>query len=62
MCGNDSNDQTVFGDLDLLNEHPFRQGKQWDPFHHDLTLAMKQSFRGFSWKRLYRYMPICHSI
>jgi hypothetical protein len=44
MCGNDSNDQTVFGDLDLLNEHPFRQGKQWGPFHHDLTLGDETIF------------------
>jgi len=36
MCSNDRNDQTVFGDLDLINQHPFRQWKQGRPFHHDL--------------------------
>jgi len=39
MGGNESDDQTVFGDLDLFDEHPFRQEKQGSPFHHDLFLG-----------------------
>jgi hypothetical protein len=44
MCGHESDNQTVFGDLDLLNEHPFRQGKQGSPFHHDLFLGDETIF------------------
>jgi len=44
MGGNKSDDQAVFGDLDLLDKHPFRQGKQGSSFHHDLILGDETMF------------------
>ena len=29
----------MFGDLDLINQHPFGQGKQASPFHHNLAFG-----------------------
>src|SRR5712691_5787152 len=42
MRCDDSNDQAVFGDLYLINEHPFGKWKQWGLFHHDLGSRDKQ--------------------
>ncbi|GHO48506.1 hypothetical protein KSX_66690 [Ktedonospora formicarum] len=41
--GNNLDDQAVFGDLDLLDEHPFWERKQGCPFHHNLILVMKDA-------------------
>src|SRR5712692_5083847 len=42
MRGDDSNGQASFGELNLLNEHPFGKWKQWGLFHHALGSPDKQ--------------------
>jgi hypothetical protein len=44
MRGNDSDEQAVFGDLDLINQHPFRQREQRRPFHFNLTFGDETIF------------------
>jgi hypothetical protein len=44
MSGNDGDEQTAFGDLDLINQHPFRQRKQGCPFHSNLTFGQETIF------------------
>lgn len=40
----------VFGDLDLIDQHPFGKWKKWCSFHHNLASQTKPYSRGFSWK------------
>ena len=48
--GDHRDEQTVFGELDLLNQHPFSKRQKWSPFHHTLASQAKLHSRGFSWK------------
>jgi len=41
MRGDDLDHQPIFGDVDLLNQHPFWQVKQGTPFHHDLPFQVQ---------------------
>ncbi len=44
---NHRNHQAGFCNLDLINEHPFRQWEQWRPFHDHLALSNEILFRRF---------------
>ncbi len=48
--GDHRDEQAVFGELDLINQHPFGKWQQWGPFHHTLASQAKRHSRGFSWK------------
>jgi hypothetical protein len=48
--GDHRDEQTVFGDLDLINQHPFRKRQKWSPFQHTLASQAKLHSRDFSWK------------
>jgi hypothetical protein len=45
--GNDRNHQAGLSHLDLINEHPFRERKQWCPFHDNLALRHETIFKRF---------------
>ena len=50
MCGNDGNDQAIFSDLNLINEHAFGKWKQWCPFHDTLALRDEAILKRFLMK------------
>jgi hypothetical protein len=57
--GNGLDEETLLGDLDLVNHDAFWQGKQASLFHLNLVRNAKEpSSTGFSWKRLYQYSSI----
>ena len=45
--GTHRNQQTGFSHLDLINDHPFRERKQWRPFHDTLALSDETIFKRF---------------
>jgi hypothetical protein len=45
--GNHRNQQAGLSHLDLINEHPFRERKQWRPFHDTLALSDETIFKRF---------------
>src|SRR6266566_4961167 len=56
--GDHGNEQAGFGDLDLVDEHPFGKGKKWRPFHHNLASQTTRHSRGFSRKEVYHSFPL----
>ena len=45
--GTHRNQQAAFRHLDLINKHPFRERKQWRPFHDTLALRDETIFKRF---------------
>ena len=45
--GTHRNQQAGLRHLDLINEHPFRERKQWRPFHDTLALRDEPIFKRF---------------
>ena len=45
--GNHRNHQAGFSYPDPINEHPFRERKQWRPFHDNLALSNETIFKRF---------------
>jgi hypothetical protein len=39
--GDHRNEQAGFGDLNLIDQHPFRKWQKWCPIHHNLAFQAK---------------------
>src|SRR5258708_5544064 len=58
MCGDYRDEQAGFGDLNLVDQHPFGKWKKWRPFHHNLASQTKPHSRGYLWKVVYHFISL----